>query len=559
MRSRWSLSLQPISTGRLHFLWLVLFVALLVLLWRLVELNIIDKNFLLKESEARILRTIEIPAYRGMIRDCHGIPLAISTPVDSVWINPAFFSATDRQIQSLSHILNLTERFIKHQARKLVDRQFVYLKRGNPPFITQQIKALKIPGVCFQREYRRYYPEGEVFTPILGWTNVDDHGQEGLELSFDQWLNGFPGKKQVLKDRLGHIVENVALLKRPKQGNNLTLSIDSRIQYLAYRALKAAVLKYRAEDGSVVVLNTNTGEILAMANQPSYNPNNRPSNHDNGRFRNRAVTDTFEPGSVMKPFVIVLALQSGHYTPDTQINTNPGWMKVDGYRIRDDVNSGIVTLTQLLQKSSNIAAAKILFSLQPQCYWGILHDLGFGERTNIGFPGEVGGTLLFRTIWTPSVVATLAYGYGIAVTALELAHAYATLANYGIKLPVTVLKIKKPPKGKRIFPATISKKIIKMLETVVQQGGTGTRARLTGYQVAGKTGTAYIAGPNGGYNRHEYTASFVGIAPSNNPRLVVAVIIRKPHGRHLGGLIAAPVFAKVMKGSLRLLGVVPHL
>lgn len=543
------------NAWRLYTLWLLLCVALAGLLWRLIDLNILERSFLLRQSKARILRKVNIPAYRGMITDRLGSPLAISTPVDSVWINPQEFHATAQQLQKLSKILHISISSIERRARKVGDRQFVYLKRGNPPFITQQINSLKIPGVNFQREYRRYYPEGEVAAHVVGLTNIDDQGQEGLELAFNKWLGGMPGKKEVLKDRLGHIIANVALFKKPQQGHELVLSLDHRIQYIAYRSLKTAVAKYHAQSGSVIVLNVKTGEVLAMVNQPSYNPNNRPKDHD-GRYRNRAVTDMFEPGSVMKPFTIALALESGRYTPNTKINTNRGWMRVGGYTIRDDLDFGVVTLTQLLQKSSNIAAAKVLLSLQPQHYYDLLRELGFGERTRSGFPGESAGTLISYRTWVASVVATLAYGYGVAVTALQLAEGYAILADGGIKIPVTFLKRGAVPTGMRVLPHNVAVTIVKMLETVVQKGGTGTRARVPGYRVAGKTGTAYIAGPNG-YYKHRYMSSFVGMAPASDPQLVIVVVIRNPQEHHFGGIVAAPVFAKVMSGALRLLDIPP--
>lgn len=364
------------------------------------------------------------------------------------------------------------------------------------------------------------------------------------------------GKTEVVKDRLGHIVADISMVKKPIEGHVLTLSIDHRIQYLAHQALKKAVSTYHAKAGSAVVLDVKSGEILAMVNQPSYNPNNRPTDHD-GRYRNRAVTDMFEPGSVIKAFTIALALESGKYTPDTKIDTNPGWMRIGGYRISDDgLNFGIISLTQLLQYSSNIAAAKILLSLEPQHYYALLRTLGFGQRTSSGFPGESPGALMSHDTWVPSVVATLGYGYGMAVTLLQLAQAYAILGTGGIKSPVTFLKIVRPPTGVRVLPEKVARTIVGMLETVVQKGGTGTRAAVYGYRVAGKTGTAYIAGSKV-YDKHRYMSSFVGMAPANDPQLVVAVVIREPQNKYFGGLVAAPLFSKIMSGALRLLDILP--
>ena len=539
---------------RLYVLWFFLCIAVAGLLWRLIDLNILNRSFLLKQSKARILRVVNIPAYRGMITDRLGVPLAISTPVDSVWVNPQLFQATSSQFAALSYFLHLPISFIKKRIRRAMTRQFVYLKRGNSPYIAKKIHQLNIRGIFFQREYRRYYPEGGVTAHVVGLTNIDDRGQEGLELAYNQWLSGKPGKMKVIKDRLGQIVANIALMQQPVQGHDLTLTLDHRIQYLAYQDLKETVSTYHAKSGSAVVLDVKSGEILAMVNQPSYNPNNRPSSHD-GRYRNRAVTDMFEPGSVIKAFTIALALESGKYTPDTKIDTNPGWMKISGYRISDDgLNFGVISLTQLLQHSSNIAAAKILLSLKPQHYYSLLSALGFGQRTNSSFPGESSGALTPHDTWVPSVVATLGYGYGMAVTTIQLAQAYAILGSGGIKKPVTFLKSDHSSTDIRILPKKVAKTIIGMLETVVQKGGTGMRAAVYGYCVAGKTGTAYIAGPKG-YNKHHYMSSFVGIAPVNNPKLVVAVVICEPQDEHFGGLVAAPLFSKIMSEALRLLDI----
>lgn len=543
-------------TWRLLALLAFLIVVLAGLLWRLIDLNILNRSFLVKQSKARILRTVSIPAYRGMITDRLGDPLAISTPVESVWVNPSIFHPTSMQLNQLARILFLSSSEIERKIQQAHGREFVYLRRANPPAIAEQVSQLQIPGVFLQREYKRYYPEGEVIAHVVGLTNVDDQGQEGLELAYNDWLSGVPGRKEVIKDRLGRIISNVALIKKPQQGKKLVLSIDHRIQYLAYRTLKEAVHQFHAKAGSIVVLNVKTGEILAVVNQPSYNPNLRPEDK-HGRYRNRAVTDTFEPGSVIKPFNIALALESGKYTKDSTINTSPGWMWIGGYKIKDDgLDFGVINLTQVLQKSSNIGAAKIMLSLKPQQYWELLHRLGFGERTLSGFPGESAGSLISRTDWLPSVVATLAYGYGISTTALQLAQAYAILANDGIKVPVTFVKKTTKPQGVRVLQSSVAKTVMTMLEAVVNKGGTGTRAAVLGYHVAGKTGTAYIAKQNG-YDRTKYMSSFVGMAPASNPQVVVAVTIREPQGQHFGGLVAAPVFAKVMGGSLRILDISP--
>ena len=390
---------------------------------------------------------------------------------------------------------------------------------------------------------------------VLGFTNIDDLGQEGLELVYNDWLQGIPGKERVLKDRLGNTIALINLLREPKQGQDLTLSIDSRIQYLAFRTLKDTVEQYHAASGSVVVLDVKTGEILAMANMPTYNPNDRPA--DKGQYRNRAVTDLFEPGSTMKAFSMAAALESGKYTPETLVNTNPGYMQVDGNPIHDDLNYGVISLTQIVQKSSNVGAAKVTLSLPPENLWHLLTRLGFGERTDSGFPGEAAGVLVQHRIWRPTDLATFSFGYGISVTALQLAHAYAIIADHGLKVPVTFLKRDAVPAGQQVMAPNIAQEMLVMLESVLQPGGTGTLARVQGYRIAGKTGTAYIAGGPKGYYKDRYVASFVGIAPETNPQFVVAVIIHNPQGGHFGAIVAAPAFAKIMGGALRLLNIAP--
>ncbi len=549
---------EKVSVWRVFFILLLFALAAVGLVSRLIYLNIIDRPFLLSQSKSRIMRTLTIPAYRGMIVDRLNSPLAISTPVTTICANPKLYNATLKQSALLAKALRVNNAVLHQKisrAQKL-HKEFLYLKRRLSPAVAKKIIKLNIPGVFSLQEYKRYYPEGAVAAHVVGLANIDDQGQEGLELAYNRWLSGQAGKKEVIKDRLGRTIANVGLLKKPEQGKELVLSLDHRIQYLAYRTLKAQVKKYHAKSGSVVVLDAKTGEILANVNQPSYNPNDPYKKHD-GRFRNRALTDIFEPGSTMKPFTIALALDSKKYTPDSTVDTNPGRMLVGGYTIKDDgLNYGVINLTQVLQKSSNIGAAKIMLSLSPMRYWELLRQFGFGQRSATGFPGEVSGTLVARQNWYPSVVATLAYGYGIAVTALQLAHGYQILANHGIKMPLTFLKRHTAISGTRVIAAKVANEVVKMLETVVQKGGTGWRAHINGYRVAGKTGTAYIAS-KAGYDKHRFIASFVGVAPVSNPRLVVAVIIRDPQQQHFGGIVSAPVFAKVMSGALRILNIPP--
>ena len=536
---------------------LLLFFA--VVLWRLFDLTVLQRNFLMSQSEARILRTVTQVSHRGNITDRNGDVLAISIPVDSIWVNPRLFKPTAVELSELAKYLQISQDVILARVKQNDKKYFLYLKRRMPTATAKLIKHLKIKGLYLEREYRRYYPDGAVDAHIIGFTNVDDNGQEGLELSYNKWLAGTPGERRVIKDRLGNIIADVAEIRKPVQGKNLALSIDQRIQYVAYRDLKNQVNKYHAAAGSVVVLDTRTGEVLAMANVPSYNPNNRPSKHD-GRYRNRAITDIFEPGSTIKPFNIALALESGRYTPDTKIDTNPGWMVVDGHTIRDDgMNYGVITLTQLLEKSSNIGATKVMFSLSPDDYWHLLQNVGFGVRPGTGFPGEASGLLPYQRRWAATEIASMAFGYGVSVSTLQLAKAYMILADHGVSHPVTLLKLNPGTKvpGKQIISAKVADEVLMMMRSVVK-GGTGKRARVPGYLVSGKTGTAYIAGPNGYDKKNpKYMSSFVGIAPASDPRLVVAVVLRDPKGQHFGGVVAAPLFSKVMGSALRILHIRP--
>jgi cell division protein FtsI (penicillin-binding protein 3) len=540
---------------RLYFIICLLMLAVTFLLWRLIDLNIFNRSFLVDQSNQRAVRIVSTPAYRGMITDRHGIPLAISTPVDSVWANPQMFQASWLQFTKLSKLLDMRISEIKRRVNQNSDREFVYLKRGLPPDVADKIKTLNISGLFFQREYRRYYPEGEVSTHVVGFTNIDDQGQEGLELGYDNWLRGIPGKERVIKDRLGYIIAIINVLSQPIQGHDLVLSIDDRIQYLAYKDLKEAVQQYHAEAGSVVILNPKTGEILAMANVPSYNPNQRPLVRDN-HYRNHAVTDVFEPGSPIKTFSVVNALESGKFTPDTTVDTNPGWLMIQGNTIHDvEANNGILTLAQVLQKSSNIGIAKVTLSLPSQNLFNLLRRVGFGQSTNSGYPGEVSGSLVDR--WRPIDIATVSFGYGLSVTALQLAHAYSIIANNGLDVPVTFLKQDKLPVGKQVLDPKITQQVSAMLETVVEKGGTATEAAIPGYRVGGKTGTAYIA-TSGSYDKKHYNSSFVGIVPVSNPQLITVVVLNNVGGDiHFGGQVAAPVYANITGAALRILGIPP--
>lgn len=523
--------------------------------YRLVKLSVFERGFLLKQSDARILRNVEIRANRGMIVDRNNQPLAISTPVVSFWFDPRIFNPSPEEIAELARALSLPPSDIRSRMESGKGRGFFYLKRHMPPAVVPMVESMHLQGLAYKEEYQRYYPQGEVSAHVLGFTNIDNRGQEGLELAYDQWLNGQSGVKSVIRDRLGRVVETVGIKKQPQPGKDLQLAIDQRIQYIAYKALQKTVDQYHASSGSLVVLDVRNGEILAMVNEPSYNPNNRVG-VPVANFRNRAVIDLFEPGSTIKPFTVAQALMSGKYHPETKINTRPGSIRIGGYTIRDDLNFGIVDLTQLLQKSSNIAAAKIMLSLDASSSWHFLQGMGFGQKTDSGFPGEADGVVNGHDRWYPSEVATMAYGYGISVTALQMAHAYSVLAAGGLSYPVSFLKRSEPPMPTQVLPPQVANQVLHMLESVVQPGGTGTRASIPGYRVAGKTGTAYVASANG-YDKKRYASSFVGVAPVSNPCLAVAVVIHEPQEDHFGAIVAAPTFKAVMEQSLHLLNVAP--
>lgn len=540
---------------RFYFVILVLMIGTGSLLWRLIDLNILQRNFLLQQSNARILRVVSIPAYRGMITDRFLQPLAISAQVDTVWVNPQLFDPSSEQLNELSTILKIPPDKILSKTAKVSGREFVYLKRGISPTETESIKSLDIPGLFYLHEYHRFYPQSEVAAHIVGFTNIDDQGQEGLELAYDSFLKGVAGKKKVVKDRLGNIIADLGMIRHPRQGHDLVLSIDNRIQYLAFQELRDGIEKFSAKSGSIVVLDVKTGEVLAMVNQPSFNPNH-PEKVQDGRYRNRAFTDLFEPGSTIKAFSIANALESHKYTANSIINTSPGFLNINGDVIRDESNIGAANLVKILQKSSDVGVAKITLSLPPQKLYELLHRVGFGERTSSAFPGEAAGSLMYRPKWRPIELATLSFGYGISVTAVQLAQAYAIIASEGKSKPISLLKVEKPPESKSVMDPKIAGQMLTMLEAVVQ-GGTGALAKVPGYRIAGKTGTANIA-IKSGYDRQHYVSSFVGIAPVSNPRLVIAVVIRDPRGQqHLGAVVAAPIFSKVMAGSLRLLNISP--
>jgi len=533
----------------------VLLSGLVLLSVRAVWLQVITSDYLQEQGNARHLRVIQDNSHRGMILDRHGEPLAVSTPVDSVWAEPDELAAARAQWPVLAKILGMTEREIAQAVRHYHGREFMYLRRHVTPEQASRVTALNVSGVGLQREYRRYYPSGVVAGHVVGFTNVDDVGLEGVELAYDKWLRAIPGRKRVLKDRFGNIVESVESVTLPVPGKDLTLSIDRRLQYLVYRELKAAMAQHHARAASAILLDVRSGEILAMVNEPGFNPNNR-SNLASSVFRNRAVTDVFEPGSTIKPFTIAAALESGRFSPYTTIDTAPGFLTVGRNTIRDVHDYGSITVAQIIEKSSNVGAARIALALKPGSVRDMFIHAGFGSSTGSGLPGEVNGRLNPPSR-IPIEMATLAYGYGLAVTPLQLARAYAGLANGGVMLPTTLTIRDEPVEGERIMSEKTALAMRKMLELAVGRDGTGAAAQVAFYRVAGKTGTARKL-VNGEYTDRRYMASFAGFAPASEPRLAMVVTVDDPSvGGYFGGQVAAPVFSRVMGGALRLFDIPP--
>ena len=553
-------SLNPALSVRLpvwraRLLLLLVFFGFLVLAARAFYLQGLRNDFLQQKGETRYARVIEISAHRGMVTDRNGEPLALSTPVESVWAAPADANLSTEQRAKLIKLLGMDAAELK---RKLAesDRDFVYLKRQLPPEQAAKVVQLNLPGVFLQREYRRYYPAAEVTAHVVGVTGVDDNGQEGIELAYQDWLSGKAGSRRVIKDRLGRVVEDIESIRAPQQGRELALSIDQRIQYLAFRELKSAIALNEAKAGSLVVLDVTTGEVLALANWPTYNPNNRDT-FKTGRSRNRAVVDLFEPGSTLKPFTVAAALESGLVSPGSMIDTEGGHYTIGNRTIHDAHPEGILTVAQVIQKSSNVGSAKMALAMAPQRMWSIFSEVGFGTQTKVGFPGEATGRLRAYQTWKPIEQATMSYGHGISVSLLQLARAYSVFATNGELKPLTLVKRDQPVEGKVVISPRTAMAVRKMLEMVTQPGGTATRAQVAGFRVAGKTGTAHkLLGAN--YATDRYISSFVGFAPASNPRLVIAVMLDEPGGKsYYGGEVAAPVFSNVMAGALRLLGIEP--
>jgi cell division protein FtsI (penicillin-binding protein 3) len=544
----------PQFRGRARMLAGFLALTALVLVGRSMQLQVFDREFIGRQADMRHARTAKLEAHRGAIVDRFGEPLAVSSPVDTVWVNPPEFAEAGEGIATLARALKLNRQWLGQRVASNLDRDFLYVARHLEPDEAARIRKLAIPGVYFQREYKRFYPNGEVTGHLLGFTNLDEAGLEGLEYAYDRSLAGVDGAKRVLVNGRGQVIQNVEVLQAPVQGEDFVTSIDLRVQYLAYRELKSAIRKHNARAGTVIVLDIATGEVLAMVNQPSFNPNDR-TQYEVSRYRNRAVTDIFEPGSSIKPFVVAAALASGRYSAGSMIDATP--FKVGSHLIRDHNDLGTVDLGEVLARSSNVGLAKIALSLDKAQMHESLQDLGFGKVTESGFPGESAGLLSSTANWKAINIATMAYGYGLSVTPLQLAQAYATIGAFGQHRPITFRHIEDSPAGGRVMTTRVARDLIGLLEEAVTPAGTGAKAAVAGYRVAGKTGTAWKSVP-GGYSKDRYLATFGGVVPASAPRLAVLVMVDEPQGPfYYGGDVAAPVFSNVASGALRLMSVAP--
>ena len=551
---------QPLSLLRFYLVVGVLCVLLALLVWRILSLQILDLErgytFLQNQGEMRSVRMAEIPAYRGVILDRRGEPLAVSTPVVSIYANPQLLKTSDR-LGELAEALDMELSLLQDKLARYDNKQFMYLLRHQMPDHAREILDKRIKGVSGQREYRRFYPAGEVAAQLVGFTNVDGQGIAGLELTYNEWLKGTPGKKKYIKDLHGEVVRDIGVLQPARAGKDLVLSIDLRLQYLQHRELQRAVSSLDAASGTVVTLDSHTGEVLAMVNYPVYNPNGSKTGSPGSR-RNRAMTDVYEPGSTMKSLTMVAALESGRYTPDTMIDTSPGRIRVGPKVYPDPRNYGLISMTRVLQKSSQVGVTKIALDLGHEPIWDVFNRFGIGKSPGTGFPGESAGTLPNRPRWYATEKVSLAFGYGISATPLQLASAYSVFANGGKQLPISLLALDgETPEGKQIIAQETAAQLLGMLHAVTGEEGTARKARVSGYQVGGKTGTVHKVGP-GGYEKDKYVALFAGVAPIDNPRIVTVVVINDPKGKlYGGGAVAAPVFSQITSGTLRILGVPP--
>jgi cell division protein FtsI (penicillin-binding protein 3) len=530
--------------------------SMAVLVGRAVDLQVLNKQFLKDQGDMRHVSDVDVEAYRGLIKDRNGAPLAISTPVESIWMNPQEIEPKqENEIRKMEDLLTLPNGKVDELIQADTHRQFAYIARQISPVLADQVKVLKLTGIYFEREFKRFYPTGEVSAHLVGFTNLDDIGQEGLESGYEKLLKGISGSKRVIRDGKRRIIEDVENIKEPVAGKNLDLSIDQRIQYLAYRELQLAVNLNKAKSAVLVVLDAKNGEILAAVNQPSFNPNTR-KNLKESLYRNRSITDVFEPGSTVKPFVVAAALDGGYVKPNDVFETQ-GLYQIGTNVVKDVHNYGTLDLTGVLKKSSNIAVSQMALKMPPEYFWGIYNKLGFGVAAESGFPGEATGSLLDYQSWHKFDRATLSFGYGVSVSALQLARAYTALADDGILHSVSLLKRDEDPAQKRMFSVKTARRVRAMLETVLMKDGTAYEARVNGYSAAGKTGTVKKAGA-GGYVENNYFSVFAGMAPAKDPRLIIVVMVDEPSaGQYYGGIVSAPVFSKVMEGALRVLEVAP--
>ncbi len=544
------------TVWRYQFFLMFFAVCMLALIYRAIDLHVFEQAFLAEQGDARTIRFEQLDAHRGMIMDRHGEPLAVSAPVETVYADPLFLNLSVSELAELAQALDVSASWLAKKLEHNQDKRFVYLKRKMAPHEVEKVLALNLDGIYSQREYKRYYPVGEVAAHVLGFTNIDGQGQEGLELAYDKWLTGKSGRKGVLKNRKGKVIRDYGELQEAVPGNDIKLSLDMRIQYLDYKELKAAVQTHKAKAGSLVILDIKTGEVLAMVNQPSYNPNNRAT-IDVSHLRNRAITDVFEPGSTMKLATIAAALESKKYNMNTHLDTSPGFIRLNGKSIRDHRNYGELSLLEIVAKSSNVGTSKIALDLTGDVVWDMFYRLGFGQNTGIGFPGESIGQLPDSSRWQPLKVATMSYGYGLNVNLLQLAQAYMIFGNGGIKYPLSLIHQDTPPVGEKVFDTRISESLKDSMKAAVLKGGTGTRAQLELYDVGGKSGTVHNVGKSG-YEQSEYKALFAGVAPIDEPEIAIVVMIDAPAGaEYYGGEVAAPVFSRVVDGAMRLLNVSP--
>ena len=528
--------------------------------WRIIDLQVVDRDFLKGQGDARSLRHIPIPAHRGLITDRNGEPLAVSTPVTTLWANPKEMQASKERWPQLAAALGQNPQQLVERLTAQASKEFIYLVRGLTPEQGQHVLDLKVPGVYGLEEFRRFYPAGDVTAHMVGFTDLDDHGREGVELAYDEWLAGVPGKRQVIKDRRGRLIKDIQVTKNAKAGKTLALSIDLRLQYLATRELRNAIAEQDAKAGSLVIMDVKTGEVLAMVNQPTYNPNNRRSMFP-AAMRNRAIIDVFEPGSTVKPISMSAALQSGRWKPTDKVEVYPGSLQIGRYTIKDVSRSEgpILDLTGILINSSNVGMSKIAFDIGGEAIYRVMSQVGLGQYTGLGFPGERVGNLPNHREWRKAETATLSYGYGLSVTALQLVHAYAALANDGKMVPLSILKVDKAPDAVQAIPKETAETVQGMLQQVIEAPRGVFRAQVPFYHVAGKSGTARKATVGSkGYTENAYRSLFAGFGPMSDPRYAIVVVIDEPgKGGYFGGLVSAPVFSKVMSGTLRLMNVPP--